>query len=470
MVVVRFAPSPTGMLHIGGARTALFNWLFAKHHNGKFYLRIEDTDRERSTESAVQAIFDSLNWLGLKHDGDVVFQFKRASRHREVAEQLVKEGKAYYCYSSPEELEQMREIAKKNGLPPRYNGCWRDKNPKDAPIGIDPVIRLKAPQTGETIIQDIVQGVVKIENKQLDDMVLLRADKTPTYMLSVVVDDHDMGITHIIRGDDHLNNAFRQYHLYKACGWDVPAFAHIPLIHGSDGAKMSKRHGATGTDAYKEMGILPEAMKNYLLRLGWGHGDDEIIPEEKAIEWFDLDHVGRSPSRFDLAKLIHLNSHYIKTANNKRLIKDILPILHEKKLSIHDDSLKIIESGMNSLKERAKTLIGLAESSEVYIQKPDLDSKAKEHITEELITHVKNFRDLLKNIDDFSQQSIESIFRDYANLKEIKLGIIAMSMRIVITGKTISPNLFEIIALLGKNEVMDRIESFLNRDYLCIKN
>lgn len=307
MVVVRFAPSPTGMLHIGSARTALFNYLFAKHHKGQFLLRIEDTDKERSTKEAVDAIYRSLEWLGLDFDGEAVIQSSRVNRHAEVAHSLVKDGKAYYCYCSQEELEAMREEARAKNEVARYNGMWRDRDAALAPKGISPVIRLKAPQEGTTIIRDLVQGEVKVENKQLDDLILLRSDGTPTYMLSVVVDDHDMGITHVIRGDDHLNNAFRQYYIYKACGWDVPEFAHIPLIHGSDGAKLSKRHGAVSTEVYKEIGYLPEAMRNYLLRLGWGHGNDEIISDAQAIEWFDLNHVGRSASRFDFAKLNAFN-------------------------------------------------------------------------------------------------------------------------------------------------------------------
>ncbi|MBM3572540.1 MAG: glutamate--tRNA ligase, partial [Alphaproteobacteria bacterium] len=306
-VVTRFAPSPTGYLHIGGARTALFNWLFSRHHKGTYRLRIEDTDRQRSTEAAMAAIIDGLSWLGLNWDGEVVYQFARAGRHAEVARQLLAEGKAYHCYCTPAELEDMRARAKAEGRSPRYDGRWRDRDPKDAPTGVPPVIRIKAPLDGETVIHDRVQGTVRVANAQLDDMVLLRADGTPTYMHSVVVDDHDMMITHVIRGDDHLNNAFRQVQLYRACGWEVPEFAHIPLIHGPDGAKLSKRHGALGVEVYRDMGYLPQALRNYLLRLGWSHGDDEIIPMESAIEWFDLDHVGRGAARFDLVKLDFLN-------------------------------------------------------------------------------------------------------------------------------------------------------------------
>ncbi len=323
-VVTRFAPSPTGFLHIGGARTALFNWLYARHHGGKYLLRIEDTDRARSTPTAIDAIIDGLSWLGLDWDGEVTYQFARAARHAEVARQMLAEGKAYYCYASPQELEEMREAQRRAGVPMRYDGRWRDRDPKEAPPGVAPVVRLKAPQSGQTIIQDAVQGEVKVENAQLDDMILLRADGTPTYMLAVVVDDQDMGITHVIRGDDHLNNAFRQLQIIRAMGWPEPVYAHIPLIHGADGAKLSKRHGALGVDAYRDMGFLPAALRNYLLRLGWGHGDDEIISTKQAIEWFDLPGVGRSASRFDTVKLTNLNAHYLREMADAELMPLVL--------------------------------------------------------------------------------------------------------------------------------------------------
>ena len=306
-VVVRFAPSPTGYLHIGGARTALFNWLFARHHGGRYLLRIEDTDRQRSTTAAIDAIFDGLGWLGLLPDEPPVFQFERAGRHAEVARRLLAEGKAYHCYATPEELEAMRAAQRAAGQPVRYDGRWRDRDPASAPAGVAPVIRLKAPQTGETVLEDLVQGEIRVDNAQLDNMVLLRSDGTPTYMHSVVVDDIDMGISHVIRGHDHLTNTFRQVQLYQAIGATPPRFAHIPLIHGADGAKLSKRHGALSVTEYREMGFLPEDVRNYLLRLGWGHGDDEIISTEQAIAWFDLDGVGRSPARFDMAKLTSLS-------------------------------------------------------------------------------------------------------------------------------------------------------------------
>lgn len=456
MVVVRFAPSPTGMLHIGSARTALFNYLFAKHHGGKFLLRIEDTDKDRSTQEAVDAIHRSLEWLGLHHDDAVVIQSERLARHGEVAEMLVSKGKAYYCYCSQAELEAMREEARKNNQTPKYNGMWRDKDPSLAPKDIKPVIRLKAPQSGQTVIHDLVQGDVKVDNKHLDDMVLLRSDGTPTYMLSVVVDDHDMGITHIIRGDDHLNNAFRQYYIYEACGWDVPKFAHIPLIHGSDGAKLSKRHGAVSTEVYKDMGYLPEAMRNYLLRLGWGHGDAEIISDTQAIEWFDLDHVGRSASRFDFAKLNSLNAHYIKNADNARLLDLITPLLDKNLFSASKD--KVLK-GMNGLKDRAKTLMDLAWGAEIYLHKPALDEKIVR-----TNTWIQECLDVYQNLEDFSEQALDQETRDLATKHDVKLGVIAMALRTGITGRSISPSLFEVMSILGKDETVNRLKNHLLSD------
>src|SRR5580658_9255155 len=325
--IVRFAPSPTGYLHIGGARTALFNWLYAKHTGGKFLLRIEDTDRARSTPESVQTILDGLKWLGLDWDGDAISQFARFERHAEVARQMVANGTAYYCYASPEELETMRAEQKAKGLPQRYDGRWRDRPAGDAPPGVKPVIRLKAPQTGETIVNDAVMGSITVQNSQLDDMVLLRADGTPTYMHAVVVDDHDMGITHVIRGDDHMTNTFRQVQIYKAMGWEIPAFAHLPMILGPDGAKLSKRHGSPAVADYRERGYLPEAIRNYLLRLCWSHGDDEIISTQQAIEWFDFGGIGKSPARFDFVKLGNVNAHYIKQTDDQRLADLTAPFL-----------------------------------------------------------------------------------------------------------------------------------------------
>ncbi len=382
-VIVRFAPSPTGFLHIGGARTALFNWLFAKHHGGIFRLRIEDTDRARSTQEAVDAIIDGMRWLGLEWDGEIVYQSQRLARHAEIARQLLAEGKAYHCFCTPAELEAMREKARAEGRSVRYDGTWRDRDPKTAPPGVPPVIRLKAPQTGETVIEDRVQGRVTVANEQLDDLIILRADGTPTYNLSVVVDDHDMDITHVIRGDDHFNNAFRQTQIYRALGWDVPVFAHVPLIHGPDGAKLSKRHGALGVDAYRDMGYLPEALRNYLLRLGWSHGDDEIISTAQAIEWFELDAIGRAPARFDFAKLANLNGHYIRETDDRRLVDLAAPFI-EGALSrpLSGAERERLEAAMPGLKPRAKTLVELADIAHFYVAPRPIptDDKAKAQI------------------------------------------------------------------------------------------
>lgn len=455
---VRFAPSPTGYLHIGGARTALFNYLFAKNQKGKYLLRIEDTDRERSTPEAIDAIFASLDWLGIKSDEEPIFQFSRANRHAEVAHELLKKGCAYYCYCSPEELQTMRDEAAAKKLPPRYNGMWRERDPATAPIGVKPVIRFKSPKEGTLTINDHVQGAVTVQNNQLDDMVLLRADGTPTYMLSVVVDDHDMGITHIIRGDDHLNNAFRQYHIYAAMGWDIPEFAHIPLIHGADGAKLSKRHGATSADVYKDMGFLPEAMKNYLLRLGWGHGDDEIISEEQAIEWFSFEGIGRSPARFDMAKLYNLNGHYIRHKDNTELLELVTPFTEQQLMrSLTKDEEQRVLQGMPGLKERAKTLVELGESAIIYIKALPHDEKAKALINEENLRYLKLLYPKLEACD-FSHEEIEAILRNSAEEFGIKLGQLAAPLRVAITGRTVSPSLFEVMAILGKEESLARIK------------
>src|SRR5512145_3448000 len=400
-VRVRFAPSPTGFLHIGGARTALFNWLFARHYGGKFLLRIEDTDRARSTAEAVEAIFEGLRWLELHWDGEATFQFARASRHAETARKLLAEGKAYRCYCTPEELEAMRAKAKAEGRSMRYDGTWRERDPGEAPPGVQPVIRIKAPHHGVTVIRDRVQGNVTIANEQLDDMVLLRADGTPTYMLSVVVDDYDMGVTHVIRGDDHLNNAARQMQLILALGWPVPEYAHIPLIHGPDGAKLSKRHGALGVDAYREMGYLPEAVRNYLLRLGWAHGDDEIISTEQAIQWFDLDAVGRSPSRFDFAKLTNLNGHYLREAADERLVGDILPRLEAATGPVDEAARDRLRRGMGGLKARARTLVDLAQAAAFYVKRRPIqpDDKAAKLLTPEARSRLARLGEAFKGCD-----------------------------------------------------------------------
>lgn len=459
-VITRFAPSPTGYLHIGSARTGLFNWLYARRKGGKFLLRIEDTDRARSTDEAIDAIFDSMKWLGLDWDEEPIFQFSRASRHAQVAHQLLKEGKAYYCYCSPEELEKMREEARAKNLPAGYDGRWRDRDASEAPPGIPPVIRFKAPREGETVIEDQVQGTVRLQNNQLDDMVLLRADGTPTYMLSVVVDDHDMEITHIIRGDDHLTNAFRQYHLYDAMGWIVPVFAHIPLIHGPDGAKLSKRHGALGAEAYREMGFLPEAMRNYLLRLGWAHGDDEVIPTEQAIEWFDLPAIGRSPSRFDVAKLTSLNAHYMREAEDNRLVDLIeypLSQLYQRSLTVAEQDR--LTRGMPGLKQRAKTIVELVENARFYIERLPFDEKAEKFLSLEFMDMVKPVIAGLKALADFTEKTTEGVVRETAEALGQKLGNLAQPLRVLLTGSTISPSIFEIMEVLGREETVRRLES-----------
>jgi glutamyl-tRNA synthetase len=459
-VVTRFAPSPTGYLHIGGARTALFNWLYARHHGGIFRLRIEDTDRQRSTKEAIDAIIDGLTWLGLTWDDETVFQFARAPRHAEVAMEMLKRGKAYYCYCTPEELEQMREAAKAAGKPMRYDGRWRDRDPKDAPAGVKPVIRLKAPTSGETVVHDKVQGEVRVSNEQLDDMVLLRSDGTPTYMHSVVVDDHDMGITHVIRGDDHLTNTFRQLQIYQAMGWEPPSFAHIPLIHGPDGAKLSKRHGALGVEAYRDMGYLPEALRNYLLRLGWGHGDDEIISTEQAIQWFDLDGVGRGPSRFDFAKLDNLNGHYLRQADDARLAGDVAA-----RLGIAGDAAieQRLATGMAGLKARAKTLKELAENARFYtLRRPlPLDDKARALLTAETSKMLMDLLGVLKTAPNWNGPDLEAAARNFAETKGIKLGQVAQPLRAALTGATTSPPIFEVMQVLGREEALGRIEDVL---------
>ncbi|NQU58999.1 MAG: glutamate--tRNA ligase, partial [Rhodospirillales bacterium] len=439
-VITRFAPSPTGYLHIGGARTALFNWLFAHHHGGKFLLRIEDTDRKRSTDDAVQAIYAGIQWMGLDWDGEAVSQYSRVEEHRKAVDQLLQDDKAYKCYCSPDELTQMRELARKEGRPMRYDGRWRDKSPDDAPDGVDPVIRLKAPREGETIINDLVQGQVTVANEQLDDMVLLRADGTPTYMLAVVVDDHDMAITHVIRGDDHLTNAFRQYQLYQALGWEVPEFAHIPLIHGADGAKLSKRHGALGVEAYRDDGFLPEAMRNYLLRLGWAHGDDEFIPTDKAIQWFDLNGVGKSPSRFDVAKLTNLNAQYMREAEGDRLVELIEPSLSTRLgRDLSEVEKGRLHRGINGLKERAKTLVELSESAFFYIAPRPLqmNEKAEKLLAEDGRQKITTLRAVLADLDLWGQETTENAVKQLAETEDIKLGKLAQPLRAALSGSNV---------------------------------
>jgi glutamyl-tRNA synthetase len=461
-VVTRFAPSPTGYLHIGGARTALFNWLFARHHGGKYLLRIEDTDRARSTQAAIDAILDGLSWLGLDWDGAVTYQFARAARHAEVARRMLAEGKAYYCYASPQELDEMRTAQRQAGLPMRYDGRWRDRDPKDAPPGVAPVVRLKAPQSGKTVIQDAVQGEVAVENAQLDDMILLRADGTPTYMLAVVVDDQDMGVTHVIRGDDHLNNAFRQLQIIKAMGWPEPAYAHIPLIHGADGAKLSKRHGALGVDAYRDMGFLPAALRNYLLRLGWGHGDDEIIPTEQAIEWFDLAGVGRSPSRFDTVKLTNLNAHYLRAMPDAELLPLVLPGIEAKAGVVDAAGRQRLERGLDGVKQRSRTLVELADNLLFYARggAPSIaDEKARTVLTGEAKALLAKLSAALEGENDWREKQMEEAVRRFADGQGIKLGHVAQPLRVALTGSTVSPGIFEVLSVLGPDETRTRLQA-----------
>lgn len=459
-VITRFAPSPTGYLHIGGARTALFNWLFARHHGGRFLLRIEDTDRERSTDAAIEAIFEGLRWLGLEWDAEPVFQFSRIERHKEVVEELLAQGKAYRCYTSPEELEEMREKARAEGRPARYDGRWRDRDPSEAPAGVKPVIRFRSPDEGETIVRDYVMGDVRFPNEQFDDLILLRSDGTPTYNLSVVVDDHDMGITHIVRGDDHLTNAGRQSQIYAALGWDIPEFAHVPLIHGPDGAKLSKRHGALGAEAYRDLGYLPEAMRNYLVRLGWSHGDDEIFSTEQAIEWFNLESIGRSPARFDFAKLENLNGHYIREADNERLTDETIALMARLKGWKTDDAFRQKLLGlMPALKERAKTLVELGESVAFLLaQRPlSFDDKAQQLLTEEARALLGRLASRLEADNDWELEKIEATIRTVAEEEGLKLGKVAQPLRAAVTGSTVSPPIFDVLAILGREEALARI-------------
>lgn len=459
-VITRFAPSPTGFLHIGGARTALFNWLFARHYGGRFHLRIEDTDRERSTRAAVDAIIDGMRWLGLDWDGEVVSQFERRAAHADAAQRLMAEGKAYHCYASKEELETMRATARADGRPPRYDGRWRDRDPAEAPAGVAPVVRFKAPRDGETVIDDAVQGRVTVSNDQLDDMVLLRADGTPTYMLSVVIDDIDMGITHVIRGDDHLTNAFRQTQLYRALGVTPPVFAHIPLIHGPDGTKLSKRHGALGVEAYREMGYLPEAVRNYLLRLGWGHGDAEIISTDQAIAWFGLDGCGKAAARFDFIKLQSLNAHYIKEADPVRLVDAIAPRIEALiGQPVDETGRERLRRGMDGLKPRAKTLVDLAELGAFYARSRPvpLDDKAAKLLSDEARGHLRSLSEKLADLPEWNEHAIDAACRDVAETFGLKLGKLAQPLRAALTGTTVSPGIFEVASVLGRPETLGRL-------------
>jgi glutamyl-tRNA synthetase len=467
-VVVRFAPSPTGFLHIGSARTALFNWLFARHQQlhgdgATFRLRIEDTDRVRSTEEAVAAIVDGLSWLGLAWDGEIVHQFARAARHAEAARQLLAAGRAYHCYCTPAELEAMRERARAEKRSVRYDGTWRDRDPAEAPAGVAPVIRLRAPQEGATTIADLVQGEVTVANAELDDLILLRADGTPTYNLSVVVDDHDMGITHVIRGDDHLNNAFRQTQIYRALDWEVPHFAHLPLIHGPDGAKLSKRHGAIGVEQYRELGYLPEALRNYLLRLGWSHGDDEIISTEDAIRWFDIADVGRGAARFDQAKLDSVNAHYIREADDARLTELLMarlqPLLARELSPTERERLL---KAMPGLKTRAKTIVELAEKARFYVMPRPIapSGDAAKMLTAEARERLGALAEDLGGLAQGEWQGVtlDERLREFAGAQGVKLGAVAQPLRAALTGSLASPGIFEVMEVLGREESLGRIE------------
>jgi glutamyl-tRNA synthetase len=464
-VITRFAPSPTGFLHIGGARTALFNWLYARKRGGTMLLRIEDTDRQRSTREAIDAILDGLKWLGLNWDGEVIYQFKRAARHREVAEELLASGKAYRCYATQEELTAMREKARAEGRTRLYDGMWRDRDASEALPGMKPTIRLRAPQTGETVIEDQVQGRVVWQNENLDDLVLLRGDGNPTYMLAVVVDDHDMGVTHIIRGDDHLINAARQKQIYDALGWDIPSMSHIPLIHGPDGSKLSKRHGALGVDAYRAMGYLPAALRNYLVRLGWSHGDQEIFSTEEMIAAFDLSGVGRSAARFDFAKLESLNGHYIRHSDDQSLVTafedvlDYVPGGDDLKRKLNHTTRAQLLRAMPSLKERAKTLIELIDHSYfIFADRPlQIEPKAASLLTPENRELIGRLRQALEAVTPWTSEATEAAMRAFAEQNNLKLGAVAQPLRVALTGRSTSPGIFDVLAVLGQEECLARL-------------
>jgi glutamyl-tRNA synthetase len=464
-VVTRFAPSPTGYLHIGGARTALFNWAYAKGKAGKMLLRIEDTDRERSTDAAVAAILEGLTWLGLTWDGDAVSQHARAARHQEVAHALLAKGKAYYCYCSPADLEAMRAKAEAEKRPIRYDGTWRDRDPSAAPAGIKPVIRFKSPQTGETVIDDHAQGRVVIPNKDLDDLIILRSDGNPTYNLSVVVDDHDMGVTHIIRGVDHLTNAARQTQIYLAMEWAVPSMTHVPLIHGPDGAKLSKRHGALGVEAYREMGYLPAALRNYLARLGWSHGDDEIFSTEQLVAWFELAGIGKSAARFDFAKLENLNGHYIRHTDDAELLNHLIAFMPHAAggpdlLARTDEAMKgMLLKAMPGLKERAKTLVELLKSAAfLYAARPlPMDDKAKQILADGGHSALAGLIPVLTGAASWSAHDLEAAVKAHAEAAGLKLGKLAQPLRAALTGTATSPGIFDVLEVLGLEESLARI-------------
>lgn len=498
--VVRFAPSPTGYLHIGGARTALFNWLYAKGRNGKFLLRIEDTDRERNNEQAVAAILDGLAWLGLTWDGEAVSQFARADRHREVAAELLKRGAAYHCYASPAEIEAAREKAKAEGRPQIFLSPWRDRDPKDAPKDVKPVVRLKAPREGETVVEDHVQGHVVFPNKDLDDLIILRSDGNPTYNLAVVVDDHDMGITHVVRGADHLTNAARQTQIYQGMGWTVPEFAHVPLIHGADGAKLSKRHGAQGVEEFRAMGYLPAALRNYLVRLGWSHGDDEIMSTEDLIRWFDIDGINKAPARLDFKKLDDLNGHYIRASSDEELarqVREMLPhldfkslcdVVTDPKAPVRSDialarevhrQLPDLATGsaltdrfttngwdrflraIPALKERSKTLTELVGGALFLVaERPvKLEDKAAKLLNADGRASNAAVLKILSEVpgSEWKAPVLEARIKSHAEATNSKLGSIAQPLRAALTGRAVSPPVFDVLELLGREEALARI-------------
>ena len=462
-VVTRFAPSPTGYLHIGGARTALFSWAYARKMGGKMLLRIEDTDRERSTEAAVEAIKDGLSWLGLHWDGDAISQFGRASRHAEIAHELIARGHAYKCYCSPAELDQMREEARAAGKPPRYNGYWRDRDQSEAPAGVAPVIRIKSPLSGDIVVHDHVQGEVVFKAENLDDFIILRSDGTPTYMHAVVVDDHDMGVTHIIRGDDHLTNAARQIVVYNAMGWDIPEMAHIPLIHGPDGAKLSKRHGALGVEAYRQMGYLPEALRNYLARLGWSHDDDEIFSSEQMIEWFSLDGLNKGAARFDFVKLESINGHYIRESAPDYLYGVMIALAEEVGRLADLEGLTAnkatVLAALPELQPRAKTILELIDLAQfIYASRPlPIDSAASALLTPDARSVLGDVRELLIGLNEWSVEAIDAAMRTLAEAKGLKLGKLAQPLRAALTGRTVSPGIFEVMVLIGRDESLARL-------------
>ncbi len=460
-IVTRFAPSPTGFLHIGGARTALFNWLYARRHNGKFLLRIEDTDRQRSTKESLETIYDGLNWLGLHYDGDVVSQSERIERHTEIAQELLKCGKAYRCWCTPKELEEMRIKARSEGRPMLYDRRWRDREPTDEQKNISPAIRLKMPLTGTTRIHDLVQGTIEVSNKQLDDMILLRSDGTPTYMLSVVVDDHDMQISHIIRGDDHLTNAARQSQIFNALDWTIPKYAHVPLLHGADGTKLSKRHGALATKYYsEEMGILSEAMLNYLLRLGWSHGNEEIISSESAIKWFNLESIGRSSAKFDIEKLMSLNSHYLREISTDELVERLMPFISIiLKRPLADFEICSLKRLIPSLILRVNNLLELTEKSKfLFYSRPiDIEDKAKIVINKSDLSLISAVTSELEKSEVWNLESLEVLISKFCKREGIKIGAIAQPIRVLLTGSKVSSGIFDVLYSLGKDESIQRL-------------